>query len=34
LISIFVIQGSLSFDSFLGLGDSYDESIVYLLTGN
>jgi len=34
LISIFVAQGSLSFDSFLGLGDSYDESIVYLLTGN
>jgi len=34
MISIFVIQGSLSFDSFLGLGDSYDESIVYLLTGN
>ncbi|TFG41929.1 MAG: hypothetical protein E4H43_03810 [Bacteroidia bacterium] len=34
MISIFVVQGSLSFDSFLGLGDSYDESIVYLLTGN
>ena len=34
MISIFVIQGSISLDSFLGLGDSYDESIVYLLTGN
>jgi hypothetical protein len=34
LISIFMIQGSFSFDSFLGLGNSYDESITYLLTGN
>jgi hypothetical protein len=34
MISIFMIQGSLSLDSFLGLGNSYDESIVYLLTGN
>jgi hypothetical protein len=34
LISLFMIQGSLSLDSFLGLGNSYDESIVYLLTGN
>lgn len=34
LISIFIIQGSLSLDSFLGLGDSYDESIICLLTGN
>ena len=34
LISIFLMQGSLSFDSFLGLSDSYDESIVCLLTGN
>lgn len=34
LISIFVMEGSLSFDSFLGLKDSYDESIVCLLTGN
>jgi hypothetical protein len=34
LISIFMIQGSLSFDSFLGLGNGYDESILCLLTGN
>jgi len=34
LISIYLMQGSLSFDSFLGLSDSYDESIVFLLTGN
>jgi hypothetical protein len=34
LISIFLIQGSLSFNSFLGLSDSYDESIICLLTGN
>jgi hypothetical protein len=34
LISIFLIQGSLSFNSFLGLSNNYDESIVCLLTGN
>jgi hypothetical protein len=34
LISIFLVQGSLSFNSFLGLSDNYDESIVCLLTGN
>jgi len=34
LISIFIIQGSLSLDSFLGLGNGYDESILCLLTGN
>jgi hypothetical protein len=34
LISIFLTQGTLSFNSFLGLSDSYDESIVCLLTGN
>ena len=34
LISIFLMEGSLSFNSFLGLSDSYDESIVSLLTGN
>lgn len=34
LISIFMVQGSLSVDSFLGLGSSYDESLLYLLTGN
>jgi hypothetical protein len=34
LISIFLMEGSLSFNSFLGLSDSYDESIVSLVTGN
>lgn len=34
LISIFLMDGSISFNSFLGLSDSYDESIVCLLTGN
>ena len=34
LISIFLIQGSLSFNSLLGISDSYDESIVCVLTGN
>ena len=34
LISIFLMEGSLSFNSFLGLNDSYNESIVCLLTGN
>lgn len=34
LISIFLMQGSISFNSFLGLSDTYDESIVCLLTGN
>ncbi len=34
LISIFIIEGSLSLNSFLGLSDNYDESIVCLLTGN
>ena len=34
LISIFLAEGSLSFNSFLGISDSYDESIVCLLTGN
>ena len=34
MISIFLIQDSFSFNSFLGLGDNYDESIVYLITGN
>ena len=33
LISIYFMQGSLSLDSFLGLSDSYDESIICLLTG-
>jgi hypothetical protein len=34
LISIFLIQGSLSLDSFLGLGNTHEESILCLLTGN
>jgi hypothetical protein len=34
LISIFLIQGSISLNSLLGLSDNYDESIVCLLTGN
>jgi hypothetical protein len=34
LISIFLTEGTLSFNSFLGLNDTYDESIVCLLTGN
>ncbi|MCX6301795.1 MAG: hypothetical protein NTW82_06400 [Bacteroidia bacterium] len=34
MISIFVMQDSFSFNSFLGLGDGYAESIVYLITGN
>jgi hypothetical protein len=34
LISIFLMEGDLSFDSILGIGDTDTESIVYLLTGN
>jgi hypothetical protein len=34
LISIFLMEGSISFNSFLGLSDNYDESIICLLTGN
>ena len=34
MLSIFIAQDSFSFNSLLGLGDSYDETIVYLLTGN
>lgn len=34
LISIFLMQGSLSFNSILGLSDDQAESIVCLLTGN
>jgi hypothetical protein len=34
LISIYVMEGSFSFNSLLGLSDNYDESIVCLLTGN
>ena len=34
LISIYLREGSISINSFLGLRDNYDESIVCLLTGN
>jgi hypothetical protein len=34
LISILIAEGSLSMNSFLGLGSVNDESLVYLLTGN
>jgi len=34
VISIYLIDGSFSINSILGLNDSYDESIVCLLTGN
>ena len=33
LISIFIMEGSISINTFLGLKDNYDESIVCLLTG-
>ena len=34
LVSIYLMEGSFSFNSLLGLSDNYDESIVLLLTGN
>jgi len=34
LISLFIMEGSFSLNSFLGLGDRYDETILCLLTGN
>lgn len=34
LLSIFFMEGSLSFNSVLGLSDGNDETIVCLLTGN
>ncbi len=33
LISIYLMEGSFSINSILGLGDNYDESIIYMLTG-
>jgi hypothetical protein len=33
LISIFMMEGSVSFNSLIGLGSTYDESILCLLTG-
>jgi hypothetical protein len=34
LVTLSIVQGSFSFNSFLGIGNSYDESIFCLLTGN
>jgi len=34
VISIFLTQGSLSVDAFLGLVDGTDESFLYILAGN
>jgi hypothetical protein len=34
LVSIFLMEGSFSVNSILGLSDSIDESIICLLTGN
>lgn len=34
MISIFFMEGSFSINSLLGIGDTIDESIVCLLTGN
>lgn len=34
LISIYIMEGSFSLNSILGLGNSYEESILCLLTGN
>jgi hypothetical protein len=34
LLSLFIMHGSVSVDSLLGLNDNYDESIICLLTGN
>ena len=34
LISIYLMEGSLSLNSFLGLSDNSNESIICLLTGN
>ena len=33
LLSIFLTEGSIFFNSFLGMGSIYDESVFYLLTG-
>lgn len=33
LVSLFIMEGSLSLNTFLGLSDNYDESIVSMLTG-
>lgn len=33
LLSIFLMEGSISFNSFLGMGNTFDESVFCLLTG-
>lgn len=33
IISIWLKEGSLSLNTFFGIGDSYDESIICMLTG-
>ncbi len=34
MLSILLMEGSFSLNSFLGISDTYDESIISLLTGN
>jgi len=34
LLSLYIMEGSLSLNSLIGLSNNYDESIVCLLTGN
>jgi hypothetical protein len=34
LISLFVMEGSFSLNTILGLSESYDENVISLLTGN
>ncbi len=34
IISLFLMEGSISFDSLLGLKNTHDETIICLLTGN
>jgi hypothetical protein len=34
LVSMYLLQGSLDFNSFIGVDNSYDDSMISLLTGN
>ena len=34
LVSMYIMEGSLTFNALLGLGENYDESMVFLLTQN
>lgn len=34
MLTIFLSEGSLSLNAFLGLGNGFDESILYVLAGN